>query len=41
MVFEEPLCLELWCLNRPGYFLSRDCSLLEPDNVSVWGSADL
>lgn len=29
MELEELLCLELWCLNKPGYFLSRDCSLLE------------
>lgn len=29
MEFDELLCLELWCLNNPGYFLSKDCSLLE------------
>jgi len=28
MVLEELLCLEL-CLNKPGYFLSKDCSLLK------------
>lgn len=34
MELEELLCLELWCLNRPGYFLSNDCSLLQI-NVTV------
>lgn len=29
MELEELPCLELWCLNKLGYFLSKDCSLLK------------
>lgn len=28
MELDEADCLELGCLKQPGYFLSRDCSLL-------------